>query len=266
MSANAIDISAPSFLKIALETRFAPELWAYTLTFPLLQSAPRGDGHAVMVFPGLMASDFSTIPLRMFLGSRGYDVHGWGQGRNYGRGIDRKEGVTPRTNVYSKLLKLQHQTGRKVSLIGWSLGGIYARELAKIAPHAVRQVITLGSPFNDGHKANNVRRLFEQFSGTKVESFDRNLLDRVKSAPPVPSTAIYSRTDGVVAWQTCVDKVDETSENVEVEGSHTGLGHNPTVLWVIADRLAQNEGQWEPFKREGLRRLAYYNPNRKTPY
>ncbi len=266
MSTRLSKISPPSFIKVALETRVASEFWSCALAFPFLQKAPKGDGHAVVVFPGLMATDASTLPMRLFLTRLGYDVHGWGQGRNYGRAIDHSEGVTPRTNVYTNLLELHHKTGRTVSLIGWSLGGIYARELARLAPWAVRQVITMGSPFRDGHQANNARRIFERVSGKEIDNFDVALLERVRKTPPVPSTAIYTRTDGIVAWQTCIDDVDETTENVEVEGSHFGLGHNPTVLWVLADRLAQPEDDWRPFTRDGLRKFAYYNPKRKTIY
>lgn len=256
----------PSLVKVALEARLVPELWAYSVSFPLLQTAPKGDGHPVMIFPGFLTSDVSTLPLRTFLRGRGYKPYGWGQGRNYGRGIDLKKGVTRDTNVYRKLLHLNAKHEEKVSLIGWSLGGVYARELARLAPDCVRQVITLGSPFNGDRRANHAAGTFERMSGKVIEEFDQELMDRVQSPPPVPSTAIYSRTDGVVCWECCREQEHPFTENIEVEGSHCGLGHNPAVLWIIADRLSQPAGTWMPFKREGLNRALTYDSNRTTSY
>ncbi len=258
--------TAPSLLKVALESRLIPELWAYSVTFPLLQTAPKGDGHPVMVFPGFLASDVSTVPLRTFLRTRGYKTYGWGQGRNFGAGLDLNEGVTRDTNVYHKLRHLHAKHGEKISLIGWSLGGIYARELARLAPDCVRQVITLGSPFNGERRANHAHRMFERTSGKEMDRFAPDLVARVKTPPPVPSTAIYTRTDGIVAWECCKENEAPFTENIEVEGSHCGLGHNPAVLWVVAERLAQKQGTWMPFKRDGLNKALTYDPTRKTPY
>ena len=155
----------PSLFKLMLEGRSVYDLGAFFFSLPLLQAAPRGDGHPVVVLPGFMASSPSTLPLRTYLRQRGYDAHDWGQGRNYGRGIDPVEGVTMHTNTYALIKRLHAESGQKVSLIGWSLGGIYARELARIAPEAIRQVITLGSPFTNNNRANNVVRLFDLISG-----------------------------------------------------------------------------------------------------
>lgn len=263
---NAHTQTPPSLLKVALEARLVPELWAYSVSYPLLQRAPKGDGHPVMVFPGFLASDVSTVPLRTFLRSRGYTAYGWSQGRNFGRGIDTNEGVTRDTNVYSKLRYLHQKHGEKVSLIGWSLGGLYARELARLAPDCVRQVITLGSPFNGDRRANHAAGTFERMSGKQMGSFSAELIERVKTPPPVPSTAIYSRTDGIVCWECCREQKHPFAENIEVEGSHCGLGHNPAVLWIIAERLAQSRGTWQPFKREGLNKILTYDTGRTTPY
>jgi hypothetical protein len=124
----------------------------------------------------------------------------------------------------------------------------------------VRQVITLGSPFANAPKASNAWRLYEALSGKSVEDWpDR---EAMKRPPPVPSTAIYSRTDGIVAWQGCREQESTTTQNIEVEGSHCGLGHHPAVLYAIADRLAQKEGEWSPFDRGGIRGLVYPDPNR----
>ena len=145
-------------------------------------------------------------------------------------------------------------------MIGWSLGGVYARELARRTPNYVRSVITLGSPFSGDPHANNAWRLYERVSQRKVEDWpDR---DRMKTPPPVPATAIFTRSDGIVAWQGCLERDGPTSENIEVEGSHCGLGHNPLALYAIADRLAQREGRWKKFERTGMRRLIFPDPYR----
>ncbi len=250
----------PPLYKLLLETRAPYELGAFALTFPLLQHAPRGDGHPVFVLPGFMASGRSTIPLRLFLRSRGYATYDWGQGRNYGRGLDLRKGVTRDANSYREIVRLQAKYGKKVSLIGWSLGGVYARELARLAPESVRSVITLGSPFNENPHANNISPLFERISRKRIQDFDRELLEQASEPPPVPTTSIYSRTDGVVAWECCIERLEGETENIAVAASHTGLGLNPLVHWVIADRLAQPEGAWKPFTRNGLRCLFYPAP------
>lgn len=254
MSVNTNEINPPSKLLLALEARGIWELQAFFALYPLLRRAPRGDGSPVLVLPGLSASDVSTRPLRTYLKAQGYAAHGWKLGQNRG----------PRPGVEdameARLSELSQRYQRKVSLIGWSLGGIFARELARRLPSAVRQVITLGSPFASEPKASNAWRVYEFLSDRKVEDWpDR---EGMKLPPPAPSTAIYSRTDGVVAWQGCREQASSTTQNIEVEGSHCGLGHNPAVLYAIADRLAQKEGEWRPFDRSGVRGLVYPDPDR----
>jgi pimeloyl-ACP methyl ester carboxylesterase len=143
-------------------------------------------------------------------------------------------------------------------MVGWSLGGVYAREAARRTPSLVRQVITLGSPFANEPKASNAWQVYEGLSGRKSDDWPGR--DAMKRPPPVPSTAIYSRTDGIVAWQGCREQESATTDNIEVEGSHCGLGHNPVVLYAVADRLALPEGEWGPFDRSGLRSVLYPNP------
>lgn len=247
-------ISPPSMMQLLLEGRAIGEMGAFFAAAPWLRLAPRGDGHHVLVLPGLATGDASTLALRNFLADRGYGVHGWGLGQNRG----------PRSDLYDRMAQrlrsLHRQTGRKVSLVGWSLGGIYARELARQAPHEVRLVITLGSPFTGHPKATNAWRLYEMVSGRK--SADRPVRAARRPAPPVPTTSIYSRSDGVVAWQCSVEQPGPTTENIEVEASHMGMGHHPAVLYAIADRLAQPEGAWRPFDRSGLKQLMYPDPSR----
>src|SRR5262249_25815393 len=188
----------PSRTLMLLEGRAVPELGAFLGALPLLGLAPHGDGHPVLVLPGLVASDVSTRPLRAFLRSRGYAVGGWRQGRNLGL----RSGV--QDAMVDLVRELNDTHGRNISLVGWSLGGLYARQLAKMMPERVRQVITLGSPFASSPKATNAWRIYEMASGRRAEEEDDPRFGgTLASAPPVPTTAIFSRTDGICAWQGC---------------------------------------------------------------
>jgi pimeloyl-ACP methyl ester carboxylesterase len=249
-------LRAPGLLKMALEWRAPWEYGAALLAQPLLAQAPMGDGHPVLVFPGLMASDTSTRPLRRFLGSRGYAAVGWDIGSNLGP----RDGVLDQCRALVRKLRRAHS--RKVSLIGWSLGGIYARELAKEMPKDVRLVITLGTPFTGHPKATNAWRLYELVTGHRIGA--REIHEPLRTPPPVPTTSIFSRSDGVVAWQCSVEKRGPVHENIEIEASHFGLGLNPLAWWAIADRLAQAEGEWRPFERSsGWLEWFYRDPHRK---
>ncbi len=257
MSSTA-KIRRPSLFHQALESRWAAEMYTTFWSMPLLNRAPRGDGHPVLVLPGFLASGTSTFMLRYYLKHLGYAGHRWKLGRNLGP-VGEKE-----HEVLERLTELRRRYNRKVSLVGWSLGGIYARELAWMAPEDVRQVITLGTPIRHA-RAVTVSWLYEDVTGQRESHMDPDLLARVPEPPPVPSTTVYSRTDGVVPWQCAIDKEAEQTENVRVEGSHIGLGFHPAVLWVIADRLAQPEGEWRPFNRKGIKSLVYPRPDRLPP-
>ena len=261
---TAATITAPSFRHSVhrppskalqlLGLRAISEFGASLALLPFLRRAPRGDGHPVLVLPGLIASDTSTQPLRAYLTDLGYDVHGWGLGRNMGL----KPGLEEK--MKARLCELHEQTGRKVSVIGWSLGGVYAREIASEVPDAVRSVITLGSPLHGDPRATNAWRIYELASGQSVD--DPKLKKPREEAPPVPMTSIFSRSDGIVAWQCSVEPASDHTESIEVIGSHCGLGVNASVLYAVADRLAQPEGQWRPFDRSGLRALVFPDPSR----
>ena len=242
-------LKAPGPLLMALEGRAPLELGATLASWPLLKSAPSGDGHAVIVFPGLGAGDLTTAPLRNFLSAQGYETYGWDLGLNFGP----REGVLQKS--IDRVQEIQQDSGRKVSLIGWSLGGIYAREFAKALPDQVRGVITLGTPFAGDPKATNAWRFYEFASGHKLD--DADMIEQLKHPPPVPTTSIFSRTDGVVAWPLSLQKESKRTENIEVNASHVGLGFNPLALYAVADRLAQEEGKWEKFHREGWREWFY---------
>jgi hypothetical protein len=256
MSVAAQTLRPPSRTLMFLEGRALPELGAFLGALPLLGLAPHGDGHPVLVLPGLVASDVSTRPLRTFLKTRGYAVSGWRQGRNLGL----RPGV--QHAMVDLVQELNDTHGRKVSLVGWSLGGLYARQLAKMMPKHVRQVITLGSPFASNPKATNAWRVYEMASGRRADEEDPRFGGTLAGAPPVPTTAIFSRSDGICAWQGCREQSSNMAESIEVESSHCGMGHHPAAVYAVADRLAQKEGEWTPFDRSGWRSLVYPDPNR----
>ena len=251
------ELTAPGMGLLAMEFRAFWEFAAVLPAWPALQRAPVGDGHSVIVFPGLAANDTSTVPLRKYLASLGYEVTGWEQGSNFG----------PRAGVLDAIKDKVHETfaqsGRKVSLVGWSLGGIYAREIAKSLPDSVRCVITLGTPFSGSPRSTNAWRLYEMVSGRKIERETDHFELRI--APPVPTSSIYSKTDGIVAWQGSVQSTEPKFghaqvANIEVIASHFGIGLNPSAWWAVADRLSQPEGAWKPFakpKMLGLGALVF---------
>jgi pimeloyl-ACP methyl ester carboxylesterase len=248
--ADVAVLSPPGRWLMLLEGRAPWEFAALLASRPWLRRLPRGDGHPVLVFPGLGANDLTTAPLRRFLDDLGYATQGWGQGFNFGP----RAGVLERCRADLQALSAQHG-GRKVSLIGWSLGGIYARELAKECPELARCVVTLGTPFGGHPRATNAWRFFELVSGQQVA--DEQLLAQIRETPPVPTTSIYSRSDGIVAWRCSVMEPGPLSENIEIHASHIGLGLNPLALYALADRLACAPAAWKPFEPKGARRWFF---------
>ncbi|MBU2876912.1 hypothetical protein [Aliiglaciecola lipolytica] len=246
------------------EGRSLFEFGTTSLLMPLLLQAPRGDKHPVMVLPGFLASDISTKPLRTFLKMKGYKPHGWGLGRNLGTHIVGGQHIVS-DQLLNKVIELHVKHDAKVSLVGWSLGGILAREIARVIPDCVRQVISLGSPFNGPQGSAPVAaKMFEMINGD-LNQREPDAAQRIIPPPQVPSSAIFSRSDGVAHWQSCINSNEHLhpqSENIEVKGSHMGLGHNSQVLWIVANRLAQKEGQWQPFRQKTLHRVLYPNPDR----
>jgi pimeloyl-ACP methyl ester carboxylesterase len=243
-------VDAEPTAALMYELRSIGEFAAYLSLAPLLAmnhvAGPgvKGDGHPVMVLPPFFADDSITLPMRSFLRAIGYRAHRWGLGRNLGCTREIVSGV-PR-----RLLELADHYGEPVSLVGWSAGGIWAREAARLHPDAVRHVITMGSP---------IRVQPEDWTNSAMLNLVRDLQvplplamrrpEYERDPMPVPCTSIYTRSDGVTGWSACLEREHEGEqiENVEVYGSHTGLGHNPAVLMVVADRLAQRPGQWHRF-------------------
>ena len=242
------EIKPPSALLALTELpRAIAELGSLAVSMSaLVATAPRGDGHPVLVLPGFMTSDTSTRILRRFLRTLGYDAHTWNLGRNLGPRAIGQQGE----KLVDRLREVHEATGQKVSIVGWSLGGVMARLLARRAPDHVRQVITLGSPFAGSPKSSNVWRLYEYMSGTAVEGqHTKGMLAEIAAPPAVPTTAIFTKADGVVAWETCQEVETDLAENIEVHGSHCGLGINPSVLYAVADRLALKPGERRRFDR-----------------
>ncbi|WP_409330412.1 esterase/lipase family protein [Trujillonella humicola] len=231
----------------------------YLAARPLLQALPHGDGHPVLVLPGLLADDASTRTLRATLRRLDYRVHGWRLGRNIG--------PTPTCvgGMRRRLDDLADRYGRPVSLVGWSLGGIFARELTRATPDSVRQVITLGSPFRlTCESQTRAARVFNRFSHLHVDSVSFPLESECTPLP-VPATSIYSHADGIVHWQTCLETPGPRAENIAVHASHLGLGHHPAVVYAVADRLAQAEGSWRHFRAPAVLRPVFPRPDVPRP-
>ena len=214
----------------------------------LASRAPReapasGDGHRVIVYPGLGAGAWSTFRLRSTLADAGFDSVDWGFGLNRG-----PQGSLPQwlDRLAAAVEAESARDGRTLSLVGWSLGGIYAREIARAVPHAVRQVVTLGSPFGAEAEATHAGWLYRLLSGSQPPQ-SRRYLQELRRPLPVPSTSVFSKADGIVPWQGCLQKEGPLSENIEVPAvSHLGMGTHRAVLALVAERLAQPEGGWKP--------------------
>ena len=242
-STSALPISSPSFALLGIEPwRAAMEFVSHKLMRS--HAAPTGDGHPVIIFPGLASDGHAVAPLRAHCEALGYTAFDWGRGFNTG----------PKGDIDQWLAGLALDVSARIdefeqpaTLIGWSLGGIYARELGKLLAPKVRQVITIGTPFNAEADHTNVGWLFRLLSGSSPH-IDPATSHRLRNPPPVPTTSIYSRTDGIVAWQTCRHDVHSaTVQDIEIDGSHIGMGWNPAVLRVVGDRLAQKPESWKPY-------------------
>ncbi|MEM1189522.1 MAG: alpha/beta hydrolase [Pseudomonadota bacterium] len=237
----------PAWLALTEPHRVVLEAMSLASLRVLLDRLPSGDGHPVMVLPGFLGSDAYNASLRRFLRGLGYRTHGWGLGRNLGP----REGALER--LIQRVQALVERYGRPLSLVGHSLGGIFARELAREEPQLVRQVVSLGSPFGRGrHSGSYPARLFEALNPTEELPV---ALDELHWSPPVPSTAVYSRGDGIINWRTAQQNVNflrGSSQSIQVRGSHCGMTLNPTVWYLIADRLRQPADGWKPFSVSGI--------------
>lgn len=222
----------------------------------IMSRMPKGDGHPVLFLPGFGTGDSFMFLTRKVFAEKGYRVHRWRCGTNLGP----SQKLLDNLNARFKEL-IEQNNGQKISIVGWSLGGIYARELARAYPEHVRGVVTLGTPFAAGQDPKAVgglvRKVFEILNPDSPFLNDEELQEQSLIPPAVPTTSIYSKGDGVVSWKACINPDTPLSENIDVtpshpaekfSASHTGLIVNEAVLMIVADRLARAHGdKWVPF-------------------
>ena len=226
-------LKAPNIAAIAGEGLSPLEFTRLAAALPSLARQPKGSGDPVMVLPGFGASDVSTAPLRRYLTWLGYEVQGWGLGRNAGRVAELLPDVVAQVRTMSQ----QHKS--EVHLIGWSLGGVFARETARDHPSYVSQVVTMGSPVVGGPKYTTMGRLFEK-RGANLDAIEATIAARESTPIAVPMTSIYSKRDGIVGWQASIDRHSPHVEHIEVYTTHLGLGISPDVFKIIATKLADS--------------------------
>jgi pimeloyl-ACP methyl ester carboxylesterase len=226
-------IQPPGFILQMLEGRAAAEFAQLLLQLPLLRlRARRGKGQPILVLPGFMADDASTFILRQFLNNIGYKAYPWELGTNRRRLLD----FLPAIQARLEALHTSH--GQPVILLGWSRGGILARELARDNPQLVRQVITIGSPVKGGVTASSIGSLVRRETGLTSEAMQNTLRERQRRPITVPIKSIYSKLDGVVAWRACIDDVSPNVAHFEIRGTHIGMGTNIQVYQLLSKLLA----------------------------
>lgn len=226
-----IELKAPSFLTTAGEALTPLEFTRLASASIGLARQQRGSGEPVIVLPGLGASNVSTTIMRGYLSWLGYDVQGWNLGRNSG---NVGELLPP---VIDQVAELHAQSGAKVNIIGWSLGGVVAREVARDFPDTVQQVITMGTPIVGGPRYTSFGGVYEQ-RGIDVAAIEARIAERAKTPISVPMTSIYSKRDGIVGWQASIDRHNAQVEHLEVSATHLGLGISPDVFKILAQKLA----------------------------
>ena len=220
---------APSLLGLGVQWFAAVEALALIPNAPKLLRQPTGNGARVYVLPGIFTGDYATKVLRVYLSRLGYEVSGWGLGVNRGQ-------VRQALRQLIARIEQDRAPGQKVHLIGWSLGGVIARELARERPDLVKQVIMLGSPLVGGPKYTTVGRLY-RLQGKDVDVMAERSTARNTIPLQCPLTSVYSKFDGIVHWEASIDPMATTAEYVEVRATHTGLGVSPRVFTVVAQKL-----------------------------
>lgn len=221
-------IDPPGMMLRMLEGRAAWEAGGLLLALPVLRlQARRGKGEPVMVLPGFMADDTSTVILRQFLRSIGYEVHPWSGGFNRGRMLDH---VPP---TIDRIAKIRAEAGQAVRLVGWSRGGIIAREVARDRPDLVERVVTIGTPVKGGMSVSSIADWVRQETGLDPDQVNNLLRERQRTPISVPIRALYSRSDGIVAWRACIDEVSPDVQHIAIRGSHTGMGMSAEVFRLV---------------------------------
>ena len=206
------------------------EFAALLLRLPELAMQARGDGEPVLVFPGFGGGDGSTALLRRYLRYLGYSVTGWGLGTNRGNVPELLETLVETVAEGARV------AGQPLRLLGWSLGGYLAREVARELPDSVDRVITLGSPVVGGPRYTLTAPIY-RLTGADFDAIDAAIRERERVPLRVPVTAIYSKRDGIVNWEACIDHVSDCVEHIEVDASHLGMGANPNVMKLVAEKI-----------------------------
>lgn len=224
----------PKFLSILLESRAPFEFASLAWNINTLKNVPKGHGRIVLLIPGYMADDHSMRPLGYYLSHIGYNVHYAELGRNQG---DVEQDIVRLQSRVSALSAELHD--EPITLIGWSLGGVLAREATRLMPITVEEVITLGTPIVGGPKFTALGKRYVKQKKIDIDALELDIHQRNMIGFKQPVTSIYSKTDGVVSWQASIDCYNKQAKNVEVSGSHLGLGVNPDVWKLIAYTLAE---------------------------
>lgn len=224
---------APSLLQTLHEVRAPLDALALVAKLPKLAAAPRGDGRAVMLVPGYLGDGYSMAPLRGYLGYLGYNTFDWGLGRNRGDVEDDIQRLGEKVVETSESLD-----GEPLTLVGWSLGGVLCREVARLYAEQTQEVITIGTPIVGGPKYTALKRTFVRRKGIDLPELEKDIHRRNSLGIPQAVTSIYSKSDGIVGWRSSIDVYNPQANNLEVKGSHMTLGVNPRVWLSIAEILA----------------------------
>ncbi len=229
---SSIVCQPPRKFRTLLELSAPLDWLSVPFRLPSLATAPKGDQRPVMLIPGYMTDELSMRPLKIFLNHKGYNAHDWLLGRNLGNvDLDIERAAQPLANYVVEYKQ-------PVTLIGWSLGGVIARELARLFPELVREVITLGTPITGGPKYTFVGQTYAKTKGLDLDKFELHVLERNKIGFKQPVTSIFSKQDGIVGWQASVDVYNPQARNIEVHSTHFGIGINGRVWRIIAETLA----------------------------
>ncbi|WP_281648732.1 alpha/beta hydrolase [Parendozoicomonas sp. Alg238-R29] len=247
-------IKPPTKLDTAFDAlRAVKDIASFVSERSLLKRAPKGDGHTVMVLPGFLTSDPATSFIRNRLRKLGYNAQPWRLGLNLGPTTSRDI----ETLLLERVKELYVTSGHRISLLGWSLGGVLAREAARRHPEMIRQVITMASPVGGSLEHTSLWDLYLNTFGRDVirEELEEKVKQIRQPVHGVPFTSIYTKEDGIVAWQIAQVEESDLSQNVKIKASHVGIIFNPRVLYVIADRLAQPDGEWHRLDESSQRLL-----------
>lgn len=248
-------LSRPSLIRFMGEPVLVwRDIWRLSQFQKTYSFESKGDGHPVLVLPGLLGSDSATRYLRDFIQKIGYTAYGWQMGTNMGD-------IRKLHTLLEKIEQLHDKHQTKVSIIGWSLGGVYARQLGKRRPDLIRQIITMGSPFANIERYNNAAWFYRLINNNRpLTEVDKEWILEIPAPAPVPTTAIYSKKDGVVNWQTCMEPTpDNWHQNIEVVGSHFGMPYLPSIWFLVENRLSLEQKNWQAFEqKEKVHEMVYF--------